>query len=65
MNRKEYKLLFESWNKLLKEESYDLNINIDDYEKEKIINFVWTAIQTLDPTRQKKITQYSLLLCFP
>ena len=50
MNKKEYKLLFESWNKLLKEDGYDLNINIDNYEKEKIINFVWTAIQTLDPT---------------
>ena len=50
MNRKEYKELFESWNKLLKEEKNYLNISIDKYEKEIIINFVWTAIQTLDPT---------------
>jgi len=56
MNRKEYKVLFENWNKLLNERPYNpyqyslSKDNNSEYEEDTIINSVWTFIQIADPT---------------
>lgn len=56
MNRKEYKILFENWNKLLNERPYNpyqYSLSKGDnpeYAEDTIINSVWTFIQIVDPT---------------